>query len=173
VKYFVEIAGREHEVDLEERLGQLSVTVDGDSVGLSYDDIDDQGQLLVISRGQSYGVSIEGDQNRIGITIAGHLYDVRIEDERERAAHAAERAEASAGGLVKAVMPGVVVQVLVEVGAEVAAGEPLLILEAMKMQNEIGAPSAGVVQELHVSKGEAVSAGARLITLSSSEEEDA
>jgi len=170
VKYFVEIAGREHVVELTERLGQLSATVDGEEVGLSYEDIDDQGQLLVLSRGRSYGVSIEGDQNRIGITIAGHLYDVRIEDERERAANAAERAAGQAGGLVKSVMPGVVVEVLVEPGTEVASGQPLLILEAMKMQNEIAAPVAGLVKEIHVAQGEAVGAGAKLVTLEAAQE---
>lgn len=170
MKYFVEIAGREHVVELTERLGQLSATVDGEEVGLSYEDIDDQGQLLVLSRGRSYGVSIEGDQNRIGITIAGHLYDVRIEDERERAANAAERAAGQAGGLVKSVMPGVVVEVLVEPGTEVASGQPLLILEAMKMQNEIAAPVAGLVKEIHVAQGEAVGAGAKLVTLEAAQE---
>lgn len=170
MKYFVEIAGREHVVELTERLGQLSATVDGEEVGLSYEDIDDQGQLLVLSRGRSYGVSIEGDQNRIGITIAGHLYDVRIEDERERAANAAERAAGQAGGLVKSVMPGVVVEVLVEPGSEVVAGQPLLILEAMKMQNEIAAPVAGLVKEIHVAQGEAVGAGAKLVTLEAAQE---
>lgn len=170
MKYFVEIAGREHVVELTERLGQLSATVDGEEVGLSYEDIDDQGQLLVLSRGRSYGVSIEGDQNRIGITIAGHLYDVRIEDERERAANAAERAAGQAGGLVKSVMPGVVVEVLVEPGTEVVAGQPLLILEAMKMQNEIAAPVAGLVKELHVAQAEAVGAGAKLVTLEAAQE---
>ena len=170
MKYFVEIAGREHVVELTERLGQLSATVDGELVGLSYEDIDDQGQLLVLSRGRSYGASIEGDQNRIGITIAGHLYDVRIEDERERAANAAERAAGQAGGLVKSVMPGVVVEVLVEPGTEVAAGQPLLILEAMKMQNEIAAPVAGLVKEIHVAQTEAVGAGAKLVTLEAADE---
>jgi pyruvate carboxylase subunit B len=165
MKYYVEIAGRQHLVELVERQGRLTATVDGQAVGLSYEDIDDQGQLLVLSRGRSYGVSIEGDQNQIGITIAGHLYDVHIEDERERAAHAAERSRAKAGGLVRAIMPGVVVEVLVAPGATVEAGESLLILEAMKMQNEISAPSAGIVQELHVSKGQAVAAGAKLVTL--------
>lgn len=171
MKYFVEVNGRERQVELTERLGVLAVTVDGKPVDLSYEDVDDLGQLMVLSDGWSFGVSIEGDTNRVGITIAGHLYDVLIEDERERAANAAERAAAKAGGLVKSLMPGVVVDVLVELGQEVEAGQPLLILEAMKMQNEIGAPSAGTVTEVHIAKGEAVGSGAKLIFLHSPEEE--
>ena len=85
--------------------------------------------------------------------------------ERERAAHAAERARGAGGGLVLAVMPGVVARLLVAVGDEVEAGEPLLVLEAMKMQNEIPAPAAGVVQTVHVTEGKAVAAGAKLVSL--------
>jgi biotin carboxyl carrier protein len=62
-------------------------------------------------------------------------------------------------------MPGIVVEVLVAEGETVEEGQPLLILEAMKMQNEIRAAGPGVVDGLHVSKGEAVAAGARLVSL--------
>ena len=58
-----------------------------------------------------------------------------------------------------------VVELLVEPGQEVSEGEPLLILEAMKMQNEIGAPGDGVVKELHAEPGTAVGAGDKLVTL--------
>jgi biotin carboxyl carrier protein len=153
-------------------LGVLSATVDGKPIQLSYEDVDDMGQLMVLSEGRSYGVSIEGDTNRVGLTIAGHLYDVLIEDERERAANAAERAAAKSGGLVKSLMPGIVVDVLVELDAEVEAGQPLLILEAMKMQNEITAPSAGTVTAIHITKGEAVGAGAKLVFLRSPEDSE-
>ncbi|MDF1798244.1 MAG: acetyl-CoA carboxylase biotin carboxyl carrier protein subunit, partial [Planctomycetota bacterium] len=74
-------------------------------------------------------------------------------------------------GLLKAVMPGVVVEINVAVGDTVAEGQPLLILEAMKMQNEIGAPGEGVVKRIHVSQGEAVAAGAKLVELAALPEE--
>ena len=68
-------------------------------------------------------------------------------------------------------MPGVVVELLVEVGEAVAEGQPLLILEAMKMQNEIGAPGDGIVKALHTSAGDAVGAGDKLVTLAAPEAE--
>jgi len=165
MKYYIEVNGRSHEVDLKERLGELEVLVDGELVEVVFDEIDGLGQALVLSGGRSFGVSIEGDESAVGITIAGHFYDVKIEDERERAAHAAEREAAKHGGLVKSIMPGVVVDLLVKEGDEVAAGQPLLVLEAMKMQNEIEAPHAGVVKAFHVTAGEAVAAGTKLVTL--------
>ena len=165
MKYFVKVNGHEHEVVLSERLGELLVEVDGEGMDLVYEEVDALGQVLAIVGDSSFGVSIEGDSKRAGVTIAGHFYDVEIEDERERAALAAERAAGVGGGLVKSVMPGVVVSLLVAEGDVVEEGQALLVLEAMKMQNEIAAPTAGEVRLIHVAEGEAVSAGAKLVEL--------
>ena len=165
MKYYVSVNGRAHEVELVERAGRRLVRVDGKDLDLSYAEVDDLGQVVLLSQGKSYGLSIEGGETRVAITLAGHFYDVELEDERERAAHAAERAAKKGGGTVSSVMPGVVVEVLVAKGASVEKGEPLLILSAMKMQNEIAAPSAGIVKDLHVTPGQAVSAGEKLVTL--------
>ena len=159
------VNGREHEIELVERLGELSVRAGGEPIDVDYEEVDDQGQVLVLSDRWSHAVSVENAGERCGITIAGHFYDVAIEDERERAAHAAERAGPGAGGTVLSVMPGVVVRVLVCEGQEVQEGDALLILEAMKMQNEIPAPGPGVVSALHVREGLAVRAGEKLVTL--------
>ncbi len=164
MKYHVEVNGRGHEVDLIERLGQLVVTVDGKVLDLSYEEVDDLGQVVVQRGGKSYGLSIEGDENRVLVTLAGYFHEITLEDERERAAHAAERAASKGGGLVTSVMPGIVVELLVKVGARVEKGTPLLILSAMKMQNEISAPQDGIVTALHVAAGEAVGAGAKLVS---------
>ena len=171
MKYFVKVNGHDHEVVLTERLGELQVEVDGEVMDLVYEEVDSLGQVLAIMGGESsFGVSIEGDSHRAGITIAGHFYDIEIEDERERAALAAARAAGTGGGLVKSVMPGVVVSLLVTEGDVVEEGQPLLVLEAMKMQNEIAAPAAGSVRLIHVQEGEAVSAGAKLVELEVAQE---
>ena len=68
-------------------------------------------------------------------------------------------ADAVASGSLLAPMPGTVVGVAVEVGAEVAAGQPVLVLEAMKMQHTVSAPYAGTVTEIDVSAGVQVAAG--------------
>jgi biotin carboxyl carrier protein len=168
VKYFVTVNGRAHEVDVVERLGELKVAVDGRELDLTYEEVDNLGQVALISQGRSWGVSIEGDEHAVSATIAGHLYAVEIEDERERAAHAADREASKGGGPIKSVMPGVVAKLLVKEGDAVEKGAPLLILEAMKMQNEIAAPSAGVVKTIHVREKEAVASGAKLVTLAAS-----
>jgi biotin carboxyl carrier protein len=165
MKYFASVNGRTHEVELSEQLGRLVARVDGQELALRYEEVDELGQVSVQCEGRSYALSLEGDGEQVTVTLAGNFYEIGLEDERERAAHAAERASGRGGGVVQAIMPGVVVELLVEPGRTVAKGEPLLILSAMKMQNEIGAPQAGVVKELHVAAGQAVSAGAKLVTL--------
>ncbi len=165
MKYFITRAGQSHEVELIERLGRLQVKVDGQPLKLSYEEADRLGQVIAIHEGRSYALSVEGDAAQVNVTLAGHVYSMQLEDERERAAHIAERAANKGGGTVKAVMPGVVVQLLVEQGSEVSEGQPLLILEAMKMQNEILAPGPGVVRSLHATAGQAVAAGDKLVTL--------
>jgi biotin carboxyl carrier protein len=169
VKYYVSVNGRPHEVSVVERLGELLVSVDGQPMAIEYEEVDRLGQVAVRVDHRSFGISIEGDEHAVVATIAGHVYAIEIEDERERAAHAAQRAASKGGGLIKSVMPGVVVQILVQPGDRVEKGQSLLVLEAMKMQNEIAAPADGVVKQIHVTEKQAVGSGARLVTLQGAE----
>ena len=165
MKYFITIGERVHEVDLVSRLGELIVTVNGEPMDLKYSEADRHGQVTLQHDDWSFGASIEGSDSEVSITLAGHSYQMQIEDERERAAHVAERAASKGGGTLKAVMPGIVVETLVAVGEEVGEGQSLLILEAMKMQNEILAPGPGIVARFHVEPGQAVAAGEKLVDL--------
>ncbi|MGB3213045.1 MAG: biotin/lipoyl-containing protein [Desulforhopalus sp.] len=79
---------------------------------------------------------------------------------------AAKAGAAAAGGTIVAPMPGTVLHVGVNVGDSVTKGQTLLVLEAMKMENEIMAPADGVVQELNIAKGVSVNAGDILVVLS-------
>lgn len=165
MKYFVEVNGVEHVVELTERLGEVLLSVNGDPIAMDFVEVDRLGQFAIIVGERSYGVSIDGDEQSQALTIAGQQYRIEIEDERERAASAASRASGAKGGTVKAIMPGVVVQVMVKEGDQVVAGQPLLILEAMKMQNEIAAPVAGTVARLFAEPGKAVASGERLVLI--------
>ena len=165
MKYFVTVNGTEHVVELNEVLGELQVAYDGQVLPARYEEVDRLGQAALFLGDKAYAISIEGGAAEVRVTVAGHLYQVVLEDERERAAHDAERTRPRVGGDLRSVMPGVVIKLLVAPGETVAKDQPLLILEAMKMQNEIASPAAGVVQALHVREGEAVASGAKLVTL--------
>ncbi len=170
MKYFVKVGSREHEVELVERFGELEITVDGEPLQMSMADVDGLGQFSVVVDQRAFAVSIDGGTHQCALTIAGDRFAIELEDERERAANAAARAKAGKGGVLKSVMPGVVVEVLVEQGSAVREGQPLLILEAMKMQNEILASVDGVVDSIFVQQGQAVGGGEKLLSIRADED---
>lgn len=124
---------------------------------------------------------------KFNITVNGNSYEVEVEEIKDgvvsaprpqvsaapaqaapKAAPApAKKASApSAGGDgVKAPMPGTILDIKVSEGQEVKSGQVLVILEAMKMENELVAPKDGVVQSINVSKGASVNSGDVLVTL--------
>jgi biotin carboxyl carrier protein len=118
---------------------------------------------------------------KYNITVNGKTYDVEVEEvgvvsSQNRPKQTAQPTIAPkvvqnnpvkqiVGGAINAPMPGTITDVRVKVGQSVKTGDVLLILEAMKMENEIMAPNDGVVANIHVSKGASVSSSDALITL--------
>ena len=139
--------------------------IDGEPVAYAFEPVSDGYYSLLID-GRSLPVVVEEEPGgRLRITVAGRPVDVQVKDEKalllERfglnsADDAAERA-------VHAPMPGLVLNVMVAPGQEVEAGQGLLVLEAMKMENELRAHSHGVVKALHVTPGDAVVKNALLV----------
>jgi len=99
------------------------------------------------------------------VTIGGRLYAVRIADPLQAGDDRSRAARADGPTEIRSVMPGKVVQVLVAPGQEVTTGEGLVVVEAMKMENELTAPRPGRVVAVAARPGEAVEAGALLVTL--------
>ena len=99
----------------------------------------------------TYAVALTGDTADVD-SPGGHVRLTKLP-------RFTDPADAVASGSLLAPMPGTVVSVAVEVGAEVAAGQPVLVLEAMKMQHTVSAPTAGVVTQIDVKAGEQVAAG--------------
>ncbi|MBZ0288714.1 MAG: biotin/lipoyl-binding protein [Anaerolineae bacterium] len=121
----------------------------------------------ILMDGLSHELVIEERDNDIEVLLRGKLYSGTVLD--ERAQLMAERT----GGMmtdtgemsVKAPMPGLVVIVPVEVGQEVRAGQTVIVLESMKMQNELKSPRDGVVQSVNVTAGQSVEQNKILITI--------
>jgi biotin carboxyl carrier protein len=112
-----------------------------------------------------YDFLIELSQDTCTVTGRAGSTTMSISDARHLIPR--REAEASLAGLqrLKAEMPGKVVRVLVKEGDSVACDQGLLVLEAMKMQNEIRAPKSGIVREIRVSPGTAVGTGEFLLSL--------
>ncbi len=112
--------------------------------------------LLIDNRSFTVDVRSDGDRNRVD--VAGRTVEVTLVDEL-RHGGVSVTAEPEGPQEIRALMPGKVVTTLVKVGDTVAKDQGLLVVEAMKMENEVKAPAAGVVQELRVEPGQAVEAG--------------
>ena len=99
------------------------------------------------------------------VKLAQERFAVRVESERERASARADRGDARGSGEVIAPMPGRILTVLCAPGQPVQKGAPLIVIEAMKMQNELCAKADLVVRAVHVAIGDSVDRGALLIEL--------
>jgi biotin carboxyl carrier protein len=144
--------------------GALRASVDGRPIEL--DVVPVGGQLSVRVNGQVVDLTTEGAPPEIGAVASGHRSYVRVESERMRSAEQAKKSTvAGVDKVVKSPMPGRVVKVLVAKGDAVQAGQGLIVLEAMKMENEVRARVAGAVAEVHVAPGATVEGSAKLVTL--------
>ena len=104
----------------------------------------------------------EGDAGNttFEVTIAGHPYLVTVQDERTQAlASLAGSGHGSGDATIRAPMPGLVSNIMSEEGDMVERGQALIVLEAMKMENDLTTPRAGVVKGIRVTKGQAVNQG--------------
>ncbi len=154
----VEVEVHRHGAGYRVRIGERWLEADFVSAGPFVRSLrlDDGTQLSIThhSHGNTHEISLGG------ATVTVDIIDPLAAKRRRR------EDEIGVSGVVKALMPGRVVRVLVAKGEAVRKGAGLLILEAMKMENEITAPSDGTVDELFVEPGQTVEAGAELLHIS-------
>lgn len=131
--------------------------VDGEPKPFTFEVLRD-GYVSMIVDGKSIPVSVEpASDGQMRVTIDGQRTVVQVKDERDLLVDEFGLGdEEAAGGVVRAPMPGLVLDLLVSEGDEVEAEQGLLVLEAMKMENELKAPSGGIVGAIHVESGQAV-----------------
>jgi biotin carboxyl carrier protein len=165
VKYQVTIADRTLEVDL--RGGE--VLVDGERHEAHASGVPGTPLHHLLLDGGSWTVAaqrLDGPYRWV-VGLAGERWEVEVVDERTRAirAQVGTGPAPTAGGVVKAPMPGLVVRVEVAPGQVVVRGAGLVVVEAMKMENELKAPGPGRVVAVHVAPGAKVEQGTPLVTL--------
>ncbi len=127
----------------------------------------------VIVDGVEFEVEIEQDGDMWKATVEGQTFEVQVPD----AGPAPKQRRSSGGkskksGKVSANIPGKVVTVEVSLGDEVQEGQVVMILEAMKMQNEIQAPVSGTITEIHCEEGQAIEANVPLLVITPPETEE-
>ncbi len=167
MKYFATIDDRTYEIDIDHH-GR--VTVDGKQLAADMKLVGGRHLYSLLLDNASYEVVLDTEnekRNFYTVMVSGLQYTVKVQDERSRRLALVDRSLRPPEGelLIKAPIPGLVVKVPVEVGQEVAEGETLVILEAMKMENELRAPRRGVVSEVRVAAGDQVALGQMMLAI--------
>ena len=161
IKLKAEVAGKEHQIMIQRRKAEVSAEIDGRHYELQLRDLGNSEYLLVEGH-TVFNCRVETRHNQpeyIEVSLRGSNYAIKLIDPK-RLRSAQSGAEHSKGiAQIVAPMPGKVVRLLVEVGAQIEAGAGILVVEAMKMQNEMKAPRAGCVVSIHAQVGSTVNAG--------------
>ena len=162
MKYIVTVAGREVEVEVD---GE-QVTVAGRSHVATLSTAPGTPVRQLLLDGRAEALALEGaGSGRWALTRAGERWEVEVVDERTRHIRGLTGTGNQARGpaALKAPMPGLVVRIQVEPGQSVAAGAGIVVLEAMKMENELRTSAAAVIKSVHARLGEAVEKGQVLV----------
>ena len=167
----VEVEGKKRRVELGGMLsgnvgaGLMDCLVDGRAVSVDVRLLEPGVMSLVVrdteAQERQYRCVLDGD----GVVIGGRRYGFEVDDPRSLQGRRGTGAGTEGPRPVKAPMPGRVVRVLVEVGDEVEEGQGCVVIEAMKMQNELKSPKAGRVVRVGVAVGDTVGSGDVLVVV--------
>lgn len=165
MKYIAAVKDKKYEIEVR---SEKQIVVDNKTLDIDVRSIAGKPVYSLLLEGKSYEAYISPGEDGLEVLLLGHLYQVTVEDERQR------RLRQSSGPILlprgdyhlRAPMPGLVVAVPVVEGAEVSKGQNLVILESMKMQNELRAPRDGVVNRVRVGAGDHVDQNQVLLILS-------
>jgi|SRR6185503_686066 len=156
MKYEVEIQGRTVNVELDQRNGRVEATVGPRRYDLSVIS-PEEGVFTFLSGDRLYEARVWArEPGSLRVTIGGQLFSARVIDRKHRRPTLEHGIEGRQH--LVAPMPGKVVRVLLNAGDEVTQGQGVVVVEAMKMQNEIKSPKSGRVSEIRVSVGATVDA---------------
>jgi biotin carboxyl carrier protein len=155
MRYITTVEGKQFLVEI---LDERHISVDGKVYEIDFESVSGQPVYSLIVDGRSHEAYAAQSEDIWQVLLRGRLYPITVEDEREK------RLRSAAGGGVaetgefhlKAPMPGLVVAIPVTEGDAIKKGQVLLILESMKMQNELKSPRDGIVGRVRVKAGETV-----------------
>ena len=163
MKYVAIINNQQYEIEIDE---DGKVLIDGDERDVDFLNLG--GSLFsVITENKSLEAVIDDDEGRIAVMMGGRLFETQVLDERAILMMQRRGVQETGSGEVHAPMPGLIVEVTVQPDQQVEIGDTLIILESMKMQNELKSPIAGVVRSVQVAAGQAVEKNMLLVEIRS------
>jgi biotin carboxyl carrier protein len=161
VKLKAQLSGTDHELSLNLDKNRASLEIDGHQYELEVRRLA-YAEYLIIAGANVYKCRVgtkRDSRTSFEVVVRGKSYDLTLIDpKRLRSAQSAGRHDPGVAQIISP-MPGKIVRVLVEPGDKVEAGTGIVVVEAMKMQNEMKAPKAGVVVSINAESGAAVNAG--------------
>jgi len=158
MKLKIELGGRKRDVELVRTGSRLTGSIDGHAVEADAVEVS-PGIYSILIGGASFEAQVESAAAGMVVTLGPRRIPVRVVDPRQWQGRRGGSVEAEGRQQIVAPMPGKVVRILVQQGEKVDAGRGVLVVEAMKMQNEIRSPKSGTVEKLLVTEGQAVNAG--------------
>lgn len=163
MKYYSRVGQHEYEVEIRDG----KVFVDGEYVELDLRQSGAPELYSLLYNGRSFELLIEAERFNYGVTLRGERFEVQVEDERTRRLNTGRQMVSVPEGelAIRAPIPGLVVKILVEIGQAVTSDQPLILLEAMKMENEIRALRGGTVKSIACVAGQRVEQNSVLIVL--------
>jgi biotin carboxyl carrier protein len=160
--YSVTVDGKEYSVFLNRQKNIFKGTLNGKDIIIELAHEAD-GMLFLIIDNTPYSVVIGTDNT---VVVNDESYTTSIIDEQlQKLIKASPEKYRKKETVIKSPMPGLIIEIMVEEGTPVKDGQGLLVVEAMKMQNEMSAPCEGVVKEIHVKQGQTVNSGDTLMVI--------
>jgi biotin carboxyl carrier protein len=164
MKYITTIYEREYVIEIDH---EHEITVNGEKYEIDFQHIAEGGILSLLLNHRSLEGIVEERDAFWEVLIHGELYSVQVQDERAYRLSKARGTVAAVTGevTIQSPMPGLIIAVPVSEGMPVQSGQPVIILESMKMENELRAPRDGVVVRVSVQAGASVEKGQALVTI--------
>jgi len=167
VQYEVEVNGRVRQVAVRRDGGRFAVSVDGRMWHVDAARLDARSLSLIVGNGTSLEVSVAPDAaaGLLNVRVGATPFTVALNARRQRRQDAAAHGGGSGPQRIVAPMPGKIVRVAVTAGSAVRARQTVVVIEAMKMENELRSGRDGTVDELHAREGALVEAGELLVVI--------
>lgn len=164
MNFKLKIAGRTRTLKVNSAGARMEFSLDGQGVAVDVVEVESN-IFSVLLGGEGFEARVEQSLQGTRIWVDGREYLAELDHPRQWQRAAGGRSGAEGRQRVFAPMPGKVVRILVEPASTVTAGQGLMVVEAMKMQNEIKSPKEGKVEKINVSEGQTVNAGEVLLTI--------
>jgi biotin carboxyl carrier protein len=164
MKYIATVNEKEYVIEIDR---DDEIVVNGEKYEMDFQELTEGGILSLLLNNRSLEGLVDEQEDHMEVLILGGLYEVKVQDERVYRLMQARGEEGGVTGdvIVASPMPGVVIATPAVEGAQVKKGDKVIVLESMKMENELRSPRDGVVHRVHVKAGASVEKGQPLVTV--------